>query len=1002
MSKQKDIIKEMVNSSSKFEGIEIILKPETTEVVEKKKFKKSSAPSSFYKKEEPYSASLTALIPKPESFSKAKISQQISKNTIEMNKKPVYDISDLSFSCMSFEDQKKMKIVDIFQASTIAGINNSLFDTRMGTLNPEEICRTCEKDIKGCSGHFGLIILNKKYPHPNFKQALQLSLQCICHHCGHPYIREEFLKALGIDKLSGIKRLKEIAKITPKLFDLHSCPNKMPDYNKDYINEYILTYKAKDKEGKVRTFESKLDNVEDLLSLLTKEDLKLLGFEGDSNPVNFIMKGLLVCPPCARPTMYVDGMPKQDYITDILYQIITINNKLKSISINDLNTKINNENNLYEAINTLIFGTDAKNTKGKDGSLFKKLSGKEGLLRKNTMGKRVNFSARTVAGPASEANLGEILIPRAFALVLTIPEKITEYNIERLSEDMINGNAQSIILANKGNDQLITINSDMRRDYIPIIGDTIIRFIKDGDLVMVGRQPTLHAESFMGFSVKIHDKLTIGLHSSVNAPFNADFDGDELNLHVIQEIKAQVETSIIANCKYHIMNSQSNKPMMGLAYNALLSAYLMTMGWIRDDINDLEITKDEWIVLQRRYPNITKVITKNEWAEIINSEYEEVEIPESRWDEAMSVVTDSIKKSSLYDRCVKHNINPQSGRALFSLNFPVNFTLNLIKHSDKTIKIDGKDKIIKIDNSIIIKDGILISGVLDKTSVGNSTNSIVQILGKIYSFKESCRFLNDGQKICDWFLMWHGYTIGYNSIDIDRTNILKLIKEKTNETQFKIYKLGPIPKEQIPLFFWKKNASTFLTNTEQIGRNIGEKILQLNNPLNVMGENGSKGKGTKANTAQIVGSLGQQFIDGDLPKLEFDNERRYLPTFLTDDVAIGSLGYVVNSFLDGLTPSEEISHLAASRIGLIDTAQGTALIGYISRRIRKTFEDIYINYLGQIVNVDDKIFSFTFGDCLSTSHQVPTKTKINGKKLGFCDVNMLADMVNNEYEMQFN
>jgi len=994
----KELIKIDSSPEKQFNGKEIFQKPENKEVVDRKKFINSNSSKHYFKREEEKRSSLLESINKPESFLKSQISEKLAKNEIELNKKEIYEISDISFSCMSFEDQKNIKVVDILQASIIPGLNNSLFDIRMGTLDSSQICHTCQEPINNCSGHFGLINLNKKFPNPNFKEALKITLKCICHYCGHPYIREPYLKALGIDKLVGIKRLKEIAKITPELFKLHNCPSKIPDYTKDYINDYILAYKVKDTNGVMHTIEKSLDNVEDLLSVLTKEDLKLLGYEGDSNPVNFIMKGILVCPPCTRPTMYADGIPKENYITDIYYQIISNNNKLKNFTITGDSNRINIENILYENIISLFFGNDKKNSNEKNGSLFFILGGKEGLLRKNILGKRVNFSARTVAGPASEANFGEILTPRFFAKTLTVPEKITIYNIDRLRNDFANGNAQSI---NRGNNQIITINDEMREKYLPIIGDIIIRYIQDGDSVMVGRQPTLHAESFMGFNVKLHDKLTIGLHSCVNAPFNADFDGDELNLHVIQEIKAQVETNTIANCKYHIMNSQSNKPMMGLAYNALLSSYLMTMVWIRDDIQKIEITTEEWDILKESYPTIEQSITKKQWAEIISSECDEVEISEERFEQAISVVNDSNKKETLYDRCIENNINPRSGRALFSLNFPINLNLTIRKSSSRTIVIGDREMNIKINENIVIKDGILIFGTLDKSSVGTSSNSLVQLLTKIYSFKEACRFLNDGQKICDWFLMWHGYSIGYKAIDMDRKNIVKLIKEKTNETQFEIYKLGPIPTEFIPNFFWKKTATTFLSNTEQIGRKIGEQILSLNNPLNVMGEPGSKQKGTKANTAQIVGSLGEQFCGGDLPKLEFNDAKRYLPTFLVDDVSIGSLGYVVNSFLDGLTPSEEMSHLAASREGLIDTAQNTALIGYISRRFRKVFEDIYINPLGQVVNVDDKIFSFTFGDCLNTAMQMPSQTKENGKKFGFCDVNMLADMVNREYEMEF-
>ena len=910
----------------------------------------------------------------------------IKKNDKKLKNFSSKKITDIQFYCMSAEDQKKKSVVNITQASVVRGYTNSLSDVTMGCINPNEVCVTCNGNVNACTGHFGLVTLNKKFPHPIFKQALRLVLECVCHYCGHTFLKNDHVKKLGLNKYTAIKRLTMLSKITPKMYGLHTCEKKNVDYIKTYINDYILAYNKKDQDGKEHKIERTMEDVEKILSVLDNEDLDVLGLNRKNHPVNWIMKNLLICPPCTRPTIYVDGTAKENFMTDIYLYIISYNNKIRNnINSNDKT----NEIKLYEYITKLIdSGTESKNTNEKNESIFKFLSGKTGLFRKYILGKRVNYCTRTVAGPASEANFGEILLPRQVAQTLTIPEKVTIYNYNRLSEDMINGNAHSIIFANSESDQVMFISDKMRETHKLKIGDTIIRYMIDGDYLMVGRQPTLHAESFMTFKTKIHDKKTIGLHSSINAAFNADFDGDELNGHLLQTTGAQCEAATIANCKNHIMNVQSNKAMMGLAYNAILATFLMTQEWVYDDINDMEF--HEW-----NYPD---KITKKQWAEIINSDFGEITIPNTRYKEALNVLEDSSRKRTLRKRCEKNNVNPRSSKSLFSVIFPEDFFFTLNKFSEKKIIVNGKEKIIKIDESIVIKDGILISGTLKKGNVANTEGSFVQILTNIYSMEKSWDFINDGQKICDWFIMWHNFTLGYKTIDNNKSDIIKLINEKTNETQNKFYLLGDKPKDPILEFFWNRSASTLLTNTEQIGKKIGESILKQNNELKILGSDGSGAKGNSANTAQLLGSLGEQFLSDGLPKPSMKNNRTSV-FYTENDVSISAIGYVRNNFESGLTLPEMVSHLSASRQGIIDTALGTGDIGYIARKFRLTLQNITFDDTKCISNEKGNIFSFSgLGDFQSPSLQVTTQNKVNGKKVTFCNVNNIANMVNSKYE----
>ena len=935
----------------------------------------------------------------PVSLRRGEISQTTTKNLRLLNEKKKYQFSATSFYAMSEHEIIEKSVCEITNEVIKNETNNSLFDPRLGCSMDMQfkICASCNKDIHGCTGHYGYIRLGKWFPNPLFKTAILYVLRSICHYCGHLYITEEFLQASGLNEVKGIKRLKGIAELSEQLHALHDHPSANITYSKDYKNGHIITYTRDNIQ-----FQRSIENVDKIFSFLSPNEIKILGLDGKSNPRNWIFKVLPVCPPQTRPTMYVEGVPKVSDITIWYQNIIKKNKQLYSITTlasggNREHQKSELESAVYENIDALINGDKKTTIKGeKDSALIPKLGKKDGLLRKHSMGKRVNFSARSVAGPGSEANFGEILVPEIFTNILTVPEKVTKYNYERLTDLFKSGQAKGFYSLEAGLEQYITITPENIARHRVVIGDIIVRPITNGDALLVGRQPTLHAESFMGFSAKIHKFMTIGLHSSNNAPFNADFDGDELNMHVIQDIRAQVEALTIANCKYHVMNVQSNRPMMGLAYNGLMAAYLMTMKWVQDP--KITISESQWKEFKSQGH-----LTWEAFLEHFEIEETEVDIPNYRWNWALNIVVDSEKKATLEERCRRQNINARSGSALFSVVFPTNFNYTYKKTGTRivyVVDINGERHLesLKSDDTLIIRNGILIKGVLNKDILGTATGSLVQVLNKMYSFKESDSFINDGQKICDWFIMWHGFSIGFKAIEADRKRIFNLLREKLNETQFEIYNLGPVPKDPIQFFFWNKKAISILSNTEQVGKNIGEKALSLNNPLNIMGELGSKAKGSRLNTAQITGSLSQQFISGALPPLDFNDQTRCLPFFLPNDVAVASRGYIIRSYRDGLTPSDLFFHMMASRVGLIDTASNTAQIGYSSRRIRKGFEDTSIDFTGMVSTIDKRIFSFTFGDCFNPAQQIPTQNKKRGKILNFCDVKAIAEMLNSEYE----
>eukprot|EP00352_Strombidinopsis_acuminata_P001830 CAMPEP_0176383234 /NCGR_PEP_ID=MMETSP0126-20121128/33334_1 /TAXON_ID=141414 ORGANISM="Strombidinopsis acuminatum, Strain SPMC142" /NCGR_SAMPLE_ID=MMETSP0126 /ASSEMBLY_ACC=CAM_ASM_000229 /LENGTH=211 /DNA_ID=CAMNT_0017748167 /DNA_START=32 /DNA_END=667 /DNA_ORIENTATION=- len=177
-------------------------------------------------------------------------------------------------------------------------------------------------------------------------------------------------------------------------------------------------------------------------------------------------------------------------------------------------------------------------------SIRERLKGKEGRLRGNLMGKRVDFSARTVITPDPNLKLDELGVPHKVATGLTVPEYVTPQNMHVLRQLVENGpthwpGAKYII---RSDDKQIDLSYlRMRSDVHLEPGYIVERHLQDGDYVLFNRQPSLHKMSIMGHRVKVLPQNTFRLNLSVTTPYNADFDGDEMNMHVPQSYETMAE-----------------------------------------------------------------------------------------------------------------------------------------------------------------------------------------------------------------------------------------------------------------------------------------------------------------------------------------------------------------------------------------------------------------------------------------------------------------------------
>jgi DNA-directed RNA polymerase subunit A' len=872
----------------------------------------------------------------------------LKENNIRLYNLPEYEVDKIQLYPMSNEEIKTKAVLNITNPNKEYGLTGGLFDKRMGSIINREICITCNRDDHGCSGHFGYIDLPQKFINVMFQKETIYVLQCVCSYCGDTYITEEFFKALNLSKVPKKKLLKTVAELSEKwLYKLHNHGYSHEVYEKNFKG-YRLCFKmfGADKASDT-TYVRSINVIEKIFSMIPPEKLKLLGFSDATVPLNFIQSTIVCCPPHIRPPGFIDKKAKDHPLTEkytqILSRIIRLQNHI-TISAD----RENELDNLYADIKSIVFGPEKKirvKSVVKDFGILPGLLGKEGIARKSMIGKRVDNCARTVAGPGYELNFGEAGIPKSFKKTLLVPVIIHKYNYKNVIERYRNGNYKWLkmkLLSVRG---LFPIDESKIKKYTPEIGDVLMRPIETGDRGLTGRQPSLHAESILGYNFVVDDRETIKIHSSNNACFNADFDGDEFTIHILQDIMAICECLTVMNFKSHVINVQSSKPMMGLASHGLIGSFLMTASWDIDGIK------------------------------------REVIIPERRWQQAINLVNNSYRKTTLEDRLNIYKIPLRSGRALFSLVLPTNFTYSCPHKS-----------------GLKIIDGILVRGILKKSNLGNVSMALVQIIAKMYSIKEACRFINDTQILADWFTMWHGLSIGYKDFNANRTEVVKMLKKELIKMQIELFNLGPRPDDSIEFFFWMRSVHGILDKSKILGKEIGEKFLSKNNCLNILGEDGSGAKGSSTNTSQITGSLGEQFVGSSIPIYNLKNETRCLPFFVSNDVSVESIGYIYKSFMDGINLSECIFHNTSSRLGLIDTAKNTAEVGYTHRRVGKSLEPITINWFGSSVSTDGRLFQLLFGSGFDISKLLTINTVRSGKKMFFVDFNAEVELLNRIHE----
>ncbi|KAI9472443.1 MAG: hypothetical protein EXX96DRAFT_584119 [Benjaminiella poitrasii] len=641
--------------------------------------------------------------------------------------------------------------------------------------------------------------------------------------------------------------------------------------------------------------------------------------------------------------------------------------------------------NLQHAVNSFVDSTKnpTQLAQGKTlpPGIRQALEKKEGLFRKHMMGKRVNYAARSVISPDPFIETSEIGIPPVFATKLTYPEPVTPYNIKEMRQAVINGpnkwpgathvqnEDQSIdVLADLSIESRIALansllapqsahNAQTGNNPYPTrtqtINKKVFRHLRNGDMLMLNRQPTLHKPSIMAHKARIlPGEKTIRMHYANCNTYNADFDGDEMNIHFPQNEIARAEAALIANTDNQYLVPTSGDPLRGLIQDNVDSGVWMTS-------RDTFFTKEEYH--QLLYGSLRPEIDGTGGGKI-RTEPPSVLKPRPLW--TGKQVISSILKNLTW------------GKA----------QLNMTSKSKVPARFWGPNA--KEEEVVNVMEGELLHGILDKSQFGASSFGLVHSVYEIYGAEPAGMLLSIFGRLFIKFIQNHGFTCRMDDLiltkegDKWRRDLLDGGKKLGNEAHYEFLGLtetastasADVLEKEFKLrmneVIRDDNKLAGLDNAMKAKVNkLTSSITQAclpnglvrpfpKNDMQMMTVSGAKG--SNVNATQISCLLGQQELEGRRVPLMVSG--RSLPSFRPFDTSARAGGFVTGRFLTGIRPQEYYFHCMAGREGLIDTAVKTSRSGYLQRCLIKHLEGLRVHYDHTVRDSDGSVLQFHYGE----------------------------------------
>ncbi|MEZ3163414.1 DNA-directed RNA polymerase subunit A' [Halorubrum sp. RMP-47] len=659
-------------------------------------------------------------------------------------------------------------------------------------------------------------------------------------------------------------------------------------------------------------------DIRDWFEDIPDKDLEVLGIDSEhSRPEWMILTVLPVPPVTTRPSITLDnGQRSEDDLTHKLVDIIRINQRFMEnreagapqLIIEDLWELL--QYHVTTFVDNEISGTPpARHRSGRPlKTLSQRLKGKEGRFRGSLSGKRVNFSARTVISPDPTLSLNEVGVPDRVAKEMTQTLNVTERNVEEARQYVRNGpeahpGANYVRRPDGRRLKVTEKNCEELAEKVEADWE-VNRHLVDGDIVIFNRQPSLHRMSIMAHEVVVMPYKTFRLNTVVCPPYNADFDGDEMNMHALQNEEARAEARVLMRVQEQILSPRFGGNIIGAIQDHISGTYLLTH-------SNPEFSETQALDLLRA----TRVD----------------ELPEA------DGVDDAGKEF-------------WTGRTLFSELLPDDLDLSFSSSA-------GDD--------VVIEDGQLIEGTIDEDAVGAFGGEVVDTLTKAYGETRARVFINEIASLAMRAIMNFGFSIGIDDESIPpeaEEQVDEAIESAYDRVQelietYEAGELESLPGRGVDETLEMKIMQTLGKARDSAGE-IADQHFGDDNPAVVMARSGARG--SMLNLTQMAGSVGQQAVRGE--RINRGYEDRTLSHYRPDDLSSEAHGFVENSYRGGLTPQEFFFHAMGGREGLVDTAVRTSKSGYLQRRLINALSELEAQYDGTVRDTSGRIVQFEFGE----------------------------------------
>jgi DNA-directed RNA polymerase subunit A' len=719
----------------------------------------------------------------------------------------------------------------------------------------------------------------------------------------------------------------------------------------------IMSGEFRPRESDRKAIESALDidlTEEDMNKLMPSDirdwfedipdaDVETLGINADrSRPEWMILTVLPVPPVTARPSITLDnGQRSEDDLTHKLVDIIRINQRFMEnreagapqLIIEDLWELL--QYHVTTFMDNEISGTPpARHRSGRPlKTLSQRLKGKEGRFRGSLSGKRVNFSARTVISPDPTLSLNEVGVPERVAQEMTQTMNVTERNKEEARRYVANGPeghpGANYVKRPDGRRLKVTEKNCEELSTKVEAGWEVNRHMVDGDIVIFNRQPSLHRMSIMAHEVVVMPYKTFRLNTVVCPPYNADFDGDEMNMHALQNEEARAEARVLMRVQEQILSPRFGENIIGAIQDHISGTYLLT----------------------------------NE-----NPRFNETQA----LDLLRATRIDELPEPSGHDDTDEPF---WTGRDIFSELLP----------SDLNLEFSGT-----VGDDVIIEDGQLIEGTIAEDEVGEFGGKIVDTITKVYGTTRARIFINEVAALAMRSIMHFGFSIGIDDESIPQEAQNRIDEAMDNaynrvEELIETYQNGDLeslPGRTVDETLEMKIMQTLGKARDSAG-DIAEDHFSDDNPAVVMAESGARG--SMLNLTQMAGCVGQQAVRGE--RINRGYEDRTLSHYKPNDLSAEAHGFVEHSYTGGLDPREFFFHAMGGREGLVDTAVRTSKSGYLQRRLINALSELETQYDGTVRDTSDTIVQFEFGEDGTSPVQVSSTDESE------IDVDQIADRI---------